>query len=82
MGHGRWTTADFKGFHRLERALYRDNVTDPSAPLLLTDVAFSAWASELEVSYKELGMRISAVRSSVPPAEPGLRGTGIALLQG
>lgn len=51
----------FKGFHRIERALYRDNVTDASAPLLLTDIAFSAWATGLVASYEELGEMVSTV---------------------
>ena len=53
----------FTGFHRLERALYRDNVTAASAPLLLTTATFAAWAAELEMAYEALGVRVKAVRA-------------------
>ena len=55
--------AAFTGFHRLERALYRDNVTAASAPLLLTTATFAAWAAELEMAYEALGVRVKAVRA-------------------
>ena len=56
--------ADFTGFHRLERALYRDNITDAQTDLLLSNKTLAAWASELEESYVALRRRVALVRAS------------------
>ena len=54
--------SDFKGFHRLERALYRDGVTDAESELPLSRQTLQEWAEDLEKSYTQLGRRIAAVR--------------------
>jgi hypothetical protein len=52
----------FSGFHRLESALFRDNMTDASKNLLLTNKTMQAWVTELEAWYVELGKHVDAVR--------------------
>lgn len=52
----------FTGYHRLERALYRDNVTSPDAVLTLSNQTLAEWAAELATQYTALGTRIAQVR--------------------
>lgn len=60
------TNTDFQGFHRIERMLYRDGLSDASDEDIYTGTPMLEWAMGLKASYEKLGDELAAVRPSPP----------------
>ena len=51
---------EFQGMHRIERMLYRDEIT--SGGNNFTDKTLAEWALQVQETYVSLGEKIEAVR--------------------